>query len=112
MTATQTITLRVPQIRALRVLSKATEPLSRCEIARRIGAKTPVVTIRAVGYSDNKKRKAFLKTKDGKVAGTPLLDLGLVEETDAGIKITKKGRKVYEQVARKRLAKLNDHHSS
>lgn len=92
-----------PQIRVLQVLCQTGGVLTRTKIAERIGAIKAVSTAWAIGYSDPAKRAAFKLTKDGSSAGTPLLDLGYVEEVEldidgkveVGVRITELGQDAY-----------------
>lgn len=113
--------LRIPQVRVLLVLTKAKGPLTRGKISEKCGNKTAVVVGRAVGYSDPEKRAAFRETRDGKIAGTPLLDLKYVREKELdvdGVKelvveITAAGKKALEKYLEendKPTRELNDHY--
>jgi hypothetical protein len=109
--------MRVPQMRVLKILGEARGPLSKQEIASRIGCSF-VSVVYAIGYSDKESREKFERDKSG--GGTPanpnysLLSLGMVEERTLdldGIKetvigLTPKGRNEYERIKNITLHKL------
>ena len=94
----QSTTLRSHQLRVLREIGKADGPITRGEIARRLGI-TPVATSRALGFDDPIKRSNF--EKNAKEGGFPsLITLGYIRRyeldiegvLEIGYEINSKGR--------------------